>query len=133
MEDNKLINRLSPEKLRKIFPPSRTDEFFEALLGDPQEGAYDIVLQFKGMVDNRLEFEFHLKQRPGRCLACNLTYGLPQVFQRHPVINLSGVIEEIKNIFPELNITGWEMGYTREVSPELHIIPLSLSFIPKED
>ncbi len=133
MKNNEVKKSLSPEKLREIFPPSRTDEFFDALFGDPGEGAYDIEFRFKEILDNRLEFEFHLKQRPGRCLACNLTYGLPQVFQRHPVINLTGLVEEIKKLLPGFHITGWEMGYTRAISPEIHIIPLSLFFIPEED
>ena len=61
---------------------TRTDEFFEALYGDAAEGPYDILLKFKGENKNTLHFEFQLKQRPGRCLACNLTYGLPVVFSR---------------------------------------------------
>jgi len=75
--------------LKKLFPEDRADQFFDALFGDAEEGAYDISLEFKGQSQNKLEFEFHLKQRPGKCLACNLTYGLPQVFSRHGVFTPS--------------------------------------------
>ncbi|MBU4504034.1 MAG: pancreas/duodenum homeobox protein 1, partial [Proteobacteria bacterium] len=63
--------------LKKLFPEERADMFFDALLGDVNEGAYDISLAFNGHNDGELQFELQLRPRPGRCLACNLTYGLP--------------------------------------------------------
>ncbi len=116
-----------PTTLHKIFPANRADHFFEALLGAASEGAYDINLIFIDKLENRLDFEFHLQQRPGKCLACNLTYGLPQVFARHPVIDIKGLVQEIDR---QLNGTDrcadWELGATREVSKKLHIIPLTV-------
>jgi len=129
---NSFVKKLTPEKLEELFPKDKTDRFFEALLGDCSEGAYDIELAFKEMRDNTLEFEFLLKQRPGKCLACNLTYGLPKVFQKHPTIDISGLIESIQEILPEINITGWDLGYTREVSKNLHVIPLTIYFFKKD-
>ncbi len=133
MDKQKFSRIFSRQALKKIFPPSKTERFFEALFGDPEEGAYDIELKFNTLIDNRLEFEFQLKQRPGRCLACNLTYGLPQVFQRHPIIDVEGIITKISEMIPEINITGWELGYTKEISPSLHVIPLTLFFIKEEN
>ena len=83
------------EMLDKLFPPERTDQFFDALLGDAAEGAYDIRLAYKGLQESRLNFELELHQRPGKCLVCSLTYGLPTVFSRHPVINIQGVVDQI--------------------------------------
>ena len=34
----------TPECLTDLFPPQRTDDFFDALFGDAEEGAYDIRL-----------------------------------------------------------------------------------------
>ena len=34
----------TPECLNDLFPPQRTDDFFDALFGDAEEGAYDIRL-----------------------------------------------------------------------------------------
>lgn len=88
-----LYETLFPQHvLDEIFPSDRADRFFEALLGDASEGAYDIMLTYAGETDDRIDFEFQLKQRPGRCLACNLTYGLPEVFKRHPIIDIAGVV-----------------------------------------
>jgi len=113
--------------LEKIFPADRADRFFEALLGAASEGAYDIDLLFIKKSDHRLDFEFHLQQRPGKCLACNLTYGLPQVFARHPVINIKGLVHEIdRKLNGTARCTDWKLGATREVSKELHIIPLAV-------
>lgn len=117
------------EKTRQLFPPERANQFFEALFGDAEEGAYDITLHFDGQQsrDNRLVFELRLRQRPGRCLACNLTYGLPEVFSRHPVIDIKGLVAAIG---AELGgaASAWNLGRTREQSRELHVIPLLLDF-----
>ena len=69
--------------LESVFPPERTEAFFDALFGGAEEGAYDIVLVCRSEGEGKAELAFELHQRPGKCLACNLTYGLPQVFQRH--------------------------------------------------
>ena len=84
------------EVLAELFPETRTNDFFEALFGDTEEGAYDISLHFAGQTQEMLNFEFRLNQRPGRCLACNLTYGLPEVFTRHPIINVKGLVKKIE-------------------------------------
>lgn len=120
------------EKLDTIFPADRTNNFFDALYGDAEDGAYDISLEYKGMEEDRLLFEFHLKQRPGKCLACNLTYGLPKVFERHPIINLSGIAEEIvKALAGAYECETWQVGQTREVSRELHVLPIAFHLNPK--
>lgn len=126
MQD-KAQSLFTQEILDKFFPPERADEFFEAMYGDADDGAYDIRLIFRAAESKTLHFAFELHQRPGKCLACNLTYGLPQVFMRHPLINLKGLAEELGKL------AGWDPaafsfqpGRTEEISSELHIIPLRL-------
>jgi hypothetical protein len=117
------------EALRKLFPAARADEFFDALFGDASEGAYDIVLKFAGYQpsDKVLRFELHLIQRPGKCLACNLTYGLPEVFSRHPIINIKGLVADINTLLAgRLTCGPWTLASTRSVSSALHIIPLRI-------
>jgi hypothetical protein len=82
----------TPDRLEGLFPADRADQFFEALFGDASEGAYDIELRYDGFRDNQLQFAFHLTERPGKCLSCSLTYGLPHVFSRHPVIGVAGLV-----------------------------------------
>jgi hypothetical protein len=111
----------------QIFPRSRADKFFDALYGDSSEGAYDIRLVFAKQSGNTLGFEFHLTQRPGKCLACNLTYGLPQVFSRHPIIDVKGVVEKIGQLMNgQAKVVDWKLGSTREISRSLHVIPLTV-------
>jgi hypothetical protein len=118
----------SQKVLNDIFPPEMADRFFEALLGDAAEGAYDITLVYAGESEDRIDFEFQLNQRPGRCLACNLTYGLPEVFSRHPVINVAGVVEKIGACLTNGKRCGrWSLGRTREITREKHIIPLRIN------
>jgi len=113
--------------LNEIFPLDRTDLFFDALLGDASEGAYDIKLIFQGLDKNKLNFAFELHARPGKCLACNLTYGLPHVFERHPVINIKKVVEQIqKQIKDHANITKWSLGRTIQKTRDIHLIPLTV-------
>lgn len=113
---------------RKVFGPERTDNFFEALFGGAEEGAYDISLRFVKASGNEYEFAFDLTQRPGKCLACNLTYGLPQVFARHPVINARAVAEEAaKALGKDPAKVQWQLLNTREISSSLHSIPLMLT------
>eukprot|EP01022_Parablepharisma_sp_SALTPOND_P033232 TRINITY_DN8832_c0_g2_i1.p2 TRINITY_DN8832_c0_g2~~TRINITY_DN8832_c0_g2_i1.p2 ORF type:complete len:130 (-),score=43.82 TRINITY_DN8832_c0_g2_i1:552-941(-) len=121
------ITNLSPEQVAELMPPRLADEFFDALYGDSSEGAYDIELAFKGQQGSQLKLELLLRQRPGKCLACNLTYGLPQVFTRHPVLNLGGLVERIcalAGVDPAQ--ASWQLGRTRTVSNELHAIPLHI-------
>lgn len=118
----------TPQRLAALFPPDRANAFFDALYGDAEDGAYDIALSFDGEHDNGLEFSFRLTQRPGHCLACNLTYGLPQVFERHPVIDLPGVVANIADALDRTETARWRLLPTREVSRTLHVIPLLVTF-----
>lgn len=118
----------TPEEMDAVFPPQRTSAFFEALFGDDEEGAYDIRLRFDSARPHELRFSFELRQRPGRCLACNLTYGLPHVFRRHPVIDVAGVVRDIGiRLDGQGSVKDWRLGDTRELSRELHVIPLVVS------
>jgi len=119
----------SDKRLLEIFPAERTDSFFEALFGDSQEGSFDINLKFArhDSVHNSLHFELQLKQRPGKCLACNLTYGLPEVFTRHPVININGLVKGINNLLEDgTQCSNWSLGNTQVIANDLHIIPLTV-------
>jgi len=114
------------QTLEKVFPAGRADAFFEALFGDAEEGAYDIRLAYAGFdpAANTLRLELQLHQRPGKCLACNLTYGLPEVFSRHPIINLKGVADTLCGMLPEAKMCGgWELLTTVQHSREMHAIP----------
>jgi hypothetical protein len=111
----------------KIFPETKSDEFFEALFGDASEGAYDIQLRYEGFDENanKLHFALNLLERPGCCLACNLTYGLPQVFSRHPLLDIKGVVQEVDNLLGDVaNTSNWTLASTRSTSKSLHQIPL---------
>ncbi|MBI9082589.1 MAG: hypothetical protein JEZ11_03270 [Desulfobacterales bacterium] len=78
------------------------------------------------------EFAFELQQRPGRCLACNLTYGLPQVFSHHPVINVAGLVAAIdKKLDGTANCQDWQICATEEIDRSLHRIPLVITLIKK--
>jgi len=127
MAEERFENIFTQEALETMFPKNRADNFFDALYGDASEGAYDISLNFDGYNKDALYFEFHLKERPGRCLACNVTYGLPQVFSRHPIINVKGVVQEIDQLLDGQAKCGeWRLGRTHEVSRKLHIVPLAI-------
>jgi len=118
---------ITDEFLSSLFPPGRADEFFEALYGGAEAGAFDIGLRTAGFnkQNNTLIIEFVLTERPGHCMACNLTYGLPQVFQRHPIINLSGIIEEIdKKLKPDWSVEEWQIGSTQVLDPKVNTIPV---------
>ncbi|MDH5299107.1 MAG: pancreas/duodenum homeobox protein 1 [Desulfobulbaceae bacterium] len=130
MSSDNFSQLFSQETLIRIFPPQRSDQFFEALFGDASEGAYDISLVFKEHrpKDNTLLFELHLSQRPGCCLACNLTHGLPQVFSRHPVIDIKGVVAEIDKLLGDrATCKEWRLGATNSVSRALHTMPLIIT------
>jgi hypothetical protein len=113
--------------LKQLFPAQRTDAFFEALYGDVAEGAYDIAFSFQGLKKEALEFRFDLHRRPGKCLACNLTYGLPQVFSRHPLIDITGLVRGIENrLAGKATCSRWKLGETKEISSDLHVVPLTI-------
>jgi hypothetical protein len=113
--------------LKQLFPAERTDAFFEALYGDAAEGAYDIAFSFQGLNKEALEFRFDLHRRPGKCLACNLTYGLPQVFSRHPLIDIAGLVRGIENrLAGKATCSRWKLGETSEISSDLHVVPLTV-------
>jgi hypothetical protein len=116
------------QNLLEIFPKKRTNEFFEALFGDAEEGAYDIKLAYVGSDGKTLSMELQLLERPGHCLACNLTQGLPTVFSRHPVINIAGVVQDIDKLLAGRARCGdWSVGYTRQISKGIHTIPLTIT------
>ncbi len=115
------------KNLTQLFPPERADNFFEALFGDASDGAYDIVLKHinDDPQEKKLYFELQLLERPRKCLACNLTYGLPEVFSRHPIININKLVEDIDELLGDKATTGnWSLLSTRTVSNEIHSIPL---------
>lgn len=117
------------DTLKNLFPFGRTDTFFEALYGDAAEGAYDICLAYAGGETGELKFEFQLVQRAGKCLACNLTYGLPQVFSKHPVIDVNGLVVAIDQLLGEnIHCREWKLGRTLEISRRRHVIPLSIFY-----
>lgn len=113
--------------LESLFPASRSNDFFEALFGDAEEGSYDIELGYVEDSGDTVNFELRLKQRPGCCLACNLTYGLPQVFSRHPIINIQGLAEEVAKTVGKSGNVSWKLGSTKEHNNKLHVIPLIIS------
>ena len=129
MISKEFSNIFTNEKLDSIFPPERADHFFEALYGDVSDGAYDISLEFKGLEAGALKFQFLLKQRPGKCLACNLTYGLPAVFERHPLIDMNGLLKKINELLKDKGkCKSWKLGATQEKSRQLHIVPVTFDY-----
>jgi hypothetical protein len=85
------------------------------------EGAYDIRLNCESFRPETVELGFHLTQRPGKCLVCSLTYGLPNVFARHPLIDIQGMIQRIKEA--GVPVKDWRLGQTIEKKRSLHVIP----------
>lgn len=122
-----MAETFSPETLVRLFPADRADSFFDALFGDAEEGAFDIGLNYSGCEEKELSFELQLKQRPGKCLACNLTHGIPEVFLRHPIINIAGLVKEIGKLAGSTEKPEWKLGQTIQVSRELHVVPLTVS------
>ncbi len=110
--------------LDTLLPPQISDQFFEALYGDAAEGAYDINLEFISANNKRIVLAFNLVKRAGKCLVCSLTYGLPNVFSRHPMINIKGIVEKLKE--KDIHVQHWQLGQTEENSSDLHVIPLFL-------
>ncbi len=127
MELQTIAALLTPENLRQIFPKERSDEFFDALFGDASEGAYDIELAYHGTDGQRLILDLCLHERPGRCLVCSLTHGLPQVFARHPVINVAGIVAAVDTLLAGHARCGkWSLGHTEQRQKSMHVIPLTI-------
>lgn len=118
---------LSQRELDALFPPDTANAFFEALYGEAEEGAYDIKLVFRKGDAETLQLAFELHQRPGKCLVCNLTYGLPQVFQRHPIINVQGLSQRIAVAVGWTGAVQCALGRTEEHSAVLHCVPLTIT------
>lgn len=112
--------------LDTLFPLEMSNKFFEALYGDAEDGAYDIRLEFISANEKRIVLAFNLVKRPGKCLVCSLTYGLPNVFSRHPLINIKGMVKKIEE-GTGIRIKSWRMGDTEEQSTALHTIPFYLN------
>lgn len=118
---------IKEDKLNELFPPGKDNEFFEAFYGGSEDGAFDIMLYFENYnpKNSELFFEFRLKERPGKCMACNLTYGLPSVFEKSPVINLKGIISGIDAMLkPHYEIQEYNLGKTTPKAPKVNAIPL---------
>ena len=129
MPNNNISSLFTREILDDLLPAGRADDFFKALFGDVDEGAYDISLHFSNYnaEKNILSFELHMQERPGKCLSCNLTYGLPQVFSRHPVINIAELVKGIMRMLNKnTDPVEWKIGPTREISEKLHVIPIDI-------
>jgi hypothetical protein len=122
-----LKNLFTKDVLESLLPPQLSNDFFEALYGDVDEGAYNISLSFKNYDPKKrtLSFELQLHERVDKCLVCNLTYGLPEVFSNHPLINIKGLVEKIEAILgDDIKCSGWELGRTQTPAATMHTIPL---------
>ena len=117
---------LNNDFLDSLFPPERTDDFFEALFGGAEEGAYTIMLRLRSETETSVELAFELHKRPGKCLVCSLTYGLSGVFKRHPIINAQGLARSIAEKKGWQGFS-WDIGTTREESEALHWIPFRVA------
>lgn len=129
MDARRLDELFSDQALREMFPPDRADSFFEALFGDAEDGAYDIALTYQGYNDANkvLRFQLDLHERPGHCLACNMTYGLPEVFSRHPIINIKGLVADVEaRLNGDARCESWRLGHTSPSSKSKHSIPLEI-------
>lgn len=133
MDTQQLKEIFTDDVLAELFPPERSNDFFEALFGDASEGAYDIKLRLRGYDEraNILHFNLDLHERPGCCLVCSLTYGLPEVFSRHPLINVKGLVRDIEKKLEGLaTCTDWKLGSTNQQEKSLHTIPLTITVQP---
>jgi hypothetical protein len=129
MQLTDLDKLFTKDVLEDLLPPQLSDDFFEALYGDVDEGAYDISLSYTSYEPEQkiLLFDLKLLERPDKCLSCNLTFGLPQVFSRHPIINIKGIVEKIDTMLgTDVNCIGWELGSTQTPASNTHIIPLTI-------
>ncbi len=57
-------------------------------------------------------------------MVCSLTYGLPNVFSRHPLININNMIKKIEE--KGVKVEKWYLGDTKELNTSLHTIPFYL-------
>jgi hypothetical protein len=125
MTSNSLKDIFTAEACAELLPADTADRLFDALFGDASEGSYHLEIQYRTNNNETLLFDILLHERPGHCLACNLTYGLPEVFSRHPVININGIVEKINDKLGDRGQTGvWKLGATTQQSQTLHAIPL---------
>ncbi len=127
MTSDSLKELFTAEACAELMPADTADRLFDALFGDASEGSYDLEISYRGRGNDNetLVFDILLHERPGHCLACNLTYGLPQVFARHPVININGIVDKISDLLGDKGRTGgWKLGATAQQSQALHTIPL---------
>ena len=115
---------LTQDFLDTLVPSEISDRFFEALYGDASEGAYNIRLKLINADEKQIVLAFDLTERPGKCLVCSLTYGLPNVFSRHPLINIKNIVEKIKD--KGFVVKRWRLGTTEEISKANHTIPFYL-------
>ena len=128
MNTSAINSIFTQETLQQLFPKERTNDFFEALFGDAEDGAYDIELGYGGTSGKILTMELKLHERPGCCLACNLTQGLPQVFSRHPIINVEGIVTDIDKLLGDMaSCKEWSLGHTEQRCKEMHIIPINIT------
>lgn len=125
MNQNAIKAIFTAEFCDALLPSQTSDRFFEALYGDVSEGAYDIRLKCESVKPGTVELGFHLAQRPGKCLVCSLTYGLPKVFARHPLIDMKGMIQKIKDA--GVPVKDWRLGQTTEKTRSLHVIPFYIN------
>ncbi len=125
MDQDRLNKIFSQDYLDTLLPKDISNDFFDALYGDASEGTYDIRLKFVSANEKKIVLEFNLVQRPEKCLVCSLTYGLPNVFSRHPLININGMVEKLAE--KGIKVKNWELGNTNEQSAALHVIPLYMT------
>ena len=124
MEQAEIESVFTQDFLDELLPLNLSDRFFDALYGDASEGAYDIRLEFESTGSKQVVLCFKLVQRPDKCLACSLTYGLPNVFSRHPLININNMVKKIKE--KSVKVKAWNLGNTKEETSSMHTIPLYL-------
>ncbi|MGQ9498769.1 MAG: pancreas/duodenum homeobox protein 1 [Dissulfurimicrobium sp.] len=120
---------ISDEFLEELFPKGRADEFFEAIYGGAEEGAFDIALRFGGFDEKRheLSLEYRLTERHGKCMTCSLTRGLPFVFERHPIIDINGLVRKIdEKLGTDWEVLEWTLGATVPIAPKVNVIPLRI-------
>lgn len=116
---------INQQKLDELFPATISDKFFDAIYGDVEEGAYDIVLTCKGIAENEADFAFELRRRANKCLKCSLTYGLPDVFRKHPLLNIDALAHKLGEMLGWKDVN-WKLLPVEEVNDDLHVIPMIL-------
>ncbi len=126
LNQNQVKTLLDDDFLASLFPPGRDNEFFDALYGGSEDGAFDISLIFYGVREQTDEIilAYKLTERPGKCMACSLTTGLPPVFRRHPIINVAGTAEKLaERIGDGWTLKDYDIGQTAPYAPKINIIP----------